>query len=155
MGPVNQADIDWESHEGVEEQFKQKKLAEAAGSEALGCTLYEIPPGGQPFSYHYHAANEEALYVLSGSGTLRFAGDTYSLREGDYVACEANESGGHSVVNDADTPLRYLAFSTMNEPDVTVHPESNILGVYVGSPPGRPDGRTLSGFFDLDESVDP
>lgn len=154
MGPVNQTDIDWESLEGVEAQFKQKELAEAAGSRELGCTLYEIPPGGQPFSYHYHTANEEALYVLSGTGRLRLDGETYSLEEGDYVAFPANQSGGHSVVSDSDTPLRYLAFSTMNEPDVTVHPELDKLGVYVGSPPGRPDGRTLSGFYDLDDTVD-
>lgn len=87
MGSVNEADLDWEEYDGVAEQFKQKQLGEAAGSERLGCTLYEIPVGGQPFSYHYHTANEEALYVLSGTGTLRLDGDTYPLREGDYVAC--------------------------------------------------------------------
>lgn len=155
MGPVNARELEWETHEGVEEQFKQKHLGDAAGSRHLGCTLYEVPSGGQPFSYHYHTANEEVLYVLSGTGTLRLDGETHSLREGDYVACPANESGCHCVVNDSDETLRYLAFSTMNEPDVTVHPERNKLGVYVGSPPGRPDERTLSRFFDLDDSVEP
>lgn len=154
MGPLNKADIEWEEHCGVDKQFKQKRLGEAAGSKKLGCTLYEIAVGGQPFSYHYHTANEEALYVLSGTGTLRLNGDTYPLRHGDYIACPANELGGHCVVNDSDDALRYLAFSTMNEPDVTVHPEIDKLGVYVGSPPGRPDERTLSEFFDLDSSVE-
>lgn len=66
-----------------------------------------------------------------------------------------NELGGHCVVNESDEPLRYLAVSTMNEPDVTVHPEIGKLGVYIGSPPGRPDERTLSEFYDLDGSAAP
>lgn len=153
MEPVNEENIDWKSHEGVDKQFKKKRLGAAAGSRQIGCTMYEIPIGGQPFSYHYHTANEEALYVLSGTGSVRLAGETYPLLEGDYVACPANEAGGHCVVNDSDETLRYLAFSTMNEPDVTVHPEIDKLGIYVGSPPGKPNERTLSGFYNLDASL--
>ena len=154
MRPVNEADIEWETHDGVEGEFKQKQLGAAAGGKNLGCTLYEIPAGGQPFSYHYHTANEEALYVLTGTGTLRLDGDTYALQKGDYVACPASETGGHCVVNDSDEPLQYLAISTMNDPDVTIHPEIDKLGVYVGSPPGKTDERVLSGFYDLDAAVE-
>lgn len=93
--------------------------------------------------------------MLSGTGKIHVDGETHPLREGDSVAFPANESGGHCVVNGSDDALCYLAFSIMNEPDVTVHPDITKLGVYVGSPPGKPDERTLSGFYDLDESVDP
>ena len=76
MHPINESDLDWDEHEGVDGDFRQKQLGAAAGSERLGCSLYELPPGAQPWSYHYHAANEEALYVLSGTGTLRLGGET-------------------------------------------------------------------------------
>lgn len=151
MGHVNESDVERVEHEGVEGAFTQKQLGEAAGGERLGCSLYELPPGCQPWSYHYHAANEEALYVLSGEGTLRLAGETYAIERGDYVACPADESGGHCVVNDADAPLRYLAVSTMRDPDVTVHPEVGKVGVYVGAPPGGRGERTLSEFYDIGE----
>lgn len=150
MPPVNESSLDWDEHEGVEGAFKQKQFGAADGSDNLGCSLYELPPGCQPWSYHYHAANEEALYVLSGAGSLHLAGETHRVQRGDFVACQADESGAHCVVNDSDEPLRYLAISTMREPDVTVHPDIDKLGVYVGSPPGRKAGRTLSGFYDLD-----
>lgn len=48
-----------------------KRLGRLAGSTRLGCTLEEIQPGGRPADYHYHLANEEAMYVLEGAGTLR------------------------------------------------------------------------------------
>ncbi|WP_254537840.1 cupin domain-containing protein [Halomarina litorea] len=150
MGPTNEADVEPVEHEGVEGRFTQKQLGAAAG-ERLGCSLYELPPGCQPWSYHYHAANEEALYVLSGEGTVRLDGETYRVREGDYVACPADESGAHCVVNDSDDPLRYLAVSTMRDPDVTMHPDIGKVGVYVGSPPGSEAERAFSEFFDTED----
>jgi uncharacterized cupin superfamily protein len=149
--PINESTLDWDELEGVEGAFRRKQLGEAAGGDRLGCSLYEVPEGCQPWSYH--TANEEALYVLSGSGTLRSEGETHSLDAGDYVAFPADESGGHCVVNDSDGPLRYLAFSTMNQPDVTVHPELDTLGVFVGSAPGRKEGRSLTKFFDIEDSA--
>ncbi|AFK19785.2 MULTISPECIES: cupin domain-containing protein [Haloferax] len=148
MQPVNETDIEWDDYEGVEGEFKQKQLGGTAGSEQLGCSLYELPAGCQPWSYHYHAANEEALYVLSGTGTLRLGSETYELQEGDYVPCPTDESGAHCVVNDSDSTLRYLAVSTMREPDVTVHPDIGKVGVYVGAPPGSDDDRAISEFYD-------
>ncbi|KAB1193232.1 cupin domain-containing protein [Haloferax sp. MBLA0076] len=150
MQPVNESDFDWAEHEGVEGRFRQKQLGAAAGSDNLGCSLYELPPDAQPWSYHYHAANEEALYILSGTGTLRLGGETYTVCGGDYVPCPADESGAHTIVNDSEETLRYLAISTMRDPDVTVHPDIGKVGVFVGAPPGSDDEREVSAFFDHD-----
>jgi uncharacterized cupin superfamily protein len=154
MPPVNEADIEWTELEHGEMHLKRKQLSEAAESSRLGCSLYELPAGKTSWPYHYHTANEEAMYVLSGSGTLRLDGEMYDLEAGYYVALPADESGGHRVINESDGPLRYLAVSTMKEPDVTVYPDSNKLGVFVGSPPGGRDERSLEGYYDIDEDVD-
>ncbi len=55
---------------------------------------------------------------------------------------------------DGDDPVRYLVVSTMTEPDVTLYPDSGTFGVYVGSPPGGREERSLSGYYDVDETVD-
>ncbi len=154
MGKVNADDVDWSTLEEGETSFKRKQLGDAAGGDRLGCSLYELPPGGRSWPYHYHAGNEEALFVLSGTGTLRLDGETVSLVEGDYVALPADERGAHRLINDSDEPLTYAAVSTMREPDVTVYPDSEKFGVFVGSPPGGRDVRTLHGYYRLDDSVD-
>lgn len=154
MAPVNESDLEWTDYEDGDATFRRKQLGEAAEGEEIGCSLYELPPGGRAWPYHYHTANEEAIYVLAGTGTLRLDGESYSLNEGDYAAFPADESGGHRVVNDSDGPLRYLTLSTMAEPDVTIYPEMNKLGVYVGAPPGSRDERSHQGYYDLDETVD-
>lgn len=42
----------------------------------------------------------------------------------------------------------------MNEPDVTVYPEAETFGVFVGSPPGGRDERSLHGFYPVDGEGD-
>jgi len=156
MEPINEADLPWTETEDGETAFRRKKLAaEAAdGDPDLGCSLYELPPGKRSWPYHYHTGNAEALYVLAGSGLLRTEEDEHHLRAGDYVACPTGPEGAHRVVNDGDEPLRYLALSTMREPDVTVYPDSGKVGVYAGSPPGGEDERDVSGYYDRDATVD-
>ena len=154
MARVNEADLDWTELDRGETAFRRKQLGEAAGGDRLGCSLYELPPGRRSWPYHYHAANEEAVYVLSGAGAVRLDGETRDLSAGDYVALPVGEAGGHRIVNDTEEPLRYLAVSTMNEPDVTIYPESETFGVYVGSPPGGRGERSLQGYYDVDATVD-
>ncbi|WP_101296492.1 cupin domain-containing protein [Halegenticoccus soli] len=114
----------------------------------------ELPSGHESWTYQYRTANEEALYVLAGTGTLRFAGDTRTLSEGDYVSFPSDETGGHKVINAPDSPLRYLVVSTTNEPDVTVYPDSDNPGIFVGSAPGGRDERSIHGYYHRGDDVD-
>lgn len=151
---VNEADLDWKTYDKEGHTFHRKELANATDADQLGCSLYELPAGERSWPYHYHTANEEALFVLSGSGMVRLDGEEESVEAGAFVPFPADESGGHQVVNDSDDPLRYLVMSTMNEPDVTVYPEMEKFGVYVGSPPGGREERTFEGYFPLDADVE-
>lgn len=154
MGTVHEDELEWTTTEEGETFFKRKQLGDAAGGDRLGASLYEIPPGRRAWPYHYHTRNEEALYVLSGEGTLRLNGERRDLRAGEYVALPADERGGHRVVNDSDGPIRYLMMSTMDEPDVTVYLDSEKIGIYVGSPPGGRGERTVEGYYRMDDDVD-
>ncbi|TKX86329.1 cupin domain-containing protein [Halorubrum sp. SS5] len=154
MPPINRDELSWTTPDADDAAWRRKQLGAAAGGADLGCSLYELPPGERSWPYHYHAANEEALYVLGGEGTLRLDGESYPLRPGEYAAFPADESGAHRVVNDGDEVLRYLVVSTMREPDVTVYPDSEKFGVYVGAPPGGDAERSLSGYYRIGDDVE-
>lgn len=134
---VNADDLDWTGTD--EDGGGWKRLGREAGADRLGCTLEEIQPGGRPASYHYHAANEEAMYVLNGEGTLRTPSGTTGIESGDYVSFPIGESGAHAVENTSDEPLRCLFFSTMHEPDVVIYPDEGKLRVVAGAALGRSD----------------
>jgi len=151
---VDGDDIDWTESDHGDTAFRRKQLAAAADGDDIGCSLYELPPGKRSWPYHYHEGNEEAMYVLAGSGTVRLDDGEYVLSAGDYVALPAGAAGGHRVVNDGDDPLRYLAISTMRDPDVVVYPDMDKVGVYTGTPPGRHEGRKLTKYYPEDADVD-
>ncbi|MFB6104847.1 MAG: cupin domain-containing protein [Halobacteriaceae archaeon] len=154
MGHVNEADLDWtESHHG-DTAFRRKQLGAAADGDAIGASLYELEPDHRAWPYHYHTANEEAMYVLEGAGTVRVDDEPTPIEAGDYLAFPPGPDSAHVVVNDGDDPLRYLMVSTMTDPDVTVYPDSEKFGVFVGSPPGGREDRSLHGFYRIDDDVD-
>lgn len=155
MDVVNEADLDWTETDRGATRFRRKRLAAATDADRLGCSLYELSSGDRSWPYHYHAANEEAFYVLAGEGRVRGPDGDCRVRAGDYVACPASEDGAHRMVNDGDDSLRYLALSTMDDPDVAIYPDSGKFGVFTGAPPGGTAERhEVSGYYRLGDDVD-
>lgn len=153
---VSTEEVDWlgRSH-GQRYELRRKCLALAAGGTRLGCSLYEVPPGKRSFPYHYHLGNEEAFYILEGTGTMRLPSGEVPIKAGDYIALPLGEKSAHQIVNTSSAPLRYLCMSTMSEPDISVYPENGKVGFFAGAAPGgRMEHRTLEGFVMLDSRVD-
>lgn len=155
-GPVNTADLAWTEYDHDERSFRRKQLGEAAGGEALGASLYEVPPGKRLWLRHYHEGNEESLFVLDGGGTLWLGTEAaeHSLTDGDYVALPAGEESAHELQAGEDG-LQLLMQSTMKEPDITVYPDRDMVGLYAGSPPGGDsEQRSLSAYLARDAEMD-
>ena len=108
--------------------FRRKRLGAAAGAKGIGVSWFELPPGKKAFPFHFHLANEEAMFVLEGEGVLRLGEEEHALRSGDYVAFPPGPPA-HQVFNRSQAPLRFLAFSTMLEPEVAVYPDSKKVGL--------------------------
>jgi uncharacterized cupin superfamily protein len=110
-------------------------IGQAIGAEKLGCSLVVVPAGKKAWPYHLQYANEEMFVILEGTGTLRYDGETFPLRTGDVIATPTGKA--HQIVNTSDAELRYLAISTMIEPDIAEYPDSAKRLMLAGSPPGR------------------
>jgi uncharacterized cupin superfamily protein len=93
MGHVDADDLEWAETDRDDATFRRKKLAAGADGEDLGCSLYELPPGGRSWPYHYHTGNEEALYVLAGEGRLRIGDESVAVERGTYAALPAGDDG--------------------------------------------------------------
>ena len=147
---VGEGDLEWsEQRHGERFGHLRKRLASAAGGLKVGCSLYEVEPGRAAFPRHYHLANEEAIYVLEGSGTLRLGreGKEVGVSRGDYAALPTGADGAHQLVNTSDSVLRYLCLSIAVEPDVLVYPDSGKVGVYAGSASGNPEEEEVFAEF--------
>jgi len=108
--------------------FRRKRLGAAAGGKGIGVSWFELQPGTKAFPHHYHLANEEAVFVLEGEGVLRLGDEEHPLRAGDYVAFPPGPPA-HQILNRSQAPVRFLAMSTMLDPEIAVYPDSKKLGV--------------------------
>src|SRR6478672_7006015 len=94
--------------------MRLRQLGKPAGSRALGATLTEVAPGAISFPRHAHHANEEAIYVLSGSGEARIGEERVAVRPGDWTALPgAPPHAPKWVTSPATVPFVYLCFSTL------------------------------------------
>lgn len=94
------------------------RLGPTVGAQELGCSLYELDPGGQAAPYHTHYANEELLIVLEGALELRTPAGVREVEKGAVVAFPAGPAGAHRLRNVSGAPARYLLISTMRFPEV-------------------------------------
>lgn len=118
-------------------------LGQATGARSIGCSLYEVPPGKTAFPTHYHCANEEAIYVLEGTGKLRIGADEVTVGSGDYATFPTGPAHAHLLLNTGSTPLRYLCFSTLISTEVVGYPDSGKIGAMSFSATGQPHVRRM------------
>ena len=132
-------DLEWQhSAAGSRFESERKPLAGRVPGRRLGCSLYRVPPGKTAFPAHHHFSNDEAIFIISGQGNLRWGEEQYPVGEGDYIALPAGSGKAHQLLNTSQESLQYLCLSTMTEPEVVQYPDSNKVGVMGGRAPGGP-----------------
>ena len=152
---VRIADVPWEREKRGNFDHERRRLGRVAGGVQLGASLLRLAPGKAAFPAHLHHANEEAILVLQGSGTLRLGKVRYPVSAGDYIALPVGTGEAHQIRNTSRAPLEYLVISTMLEPDVAEYPDSGKLGIFTGvAPGGEVAARKLYGFYMASAKVD-
>lgn len=127
---IHSDDLPWEEGgQGDLFAHRRRRLGLAAGGDQLGCSMMELDPGKTAWPFHYHRANEEALYVLAGEAMLRLGSERLRVRAGDYVALPTGPDDAHQLTNTGSEIVRYLVISTMTTPDVCVYPDAGKVGV--------------------------
>jgi uncharacterized cupin superfamily protein len=128
---------------------RRARIGRQLGSERIGVSLWELPPGEAAYPYHYHLAEEELLLVLAGRPSLRTLDGWRDLDEGGMVSFLVGERGAHQIVNRTNEPVRFLAVSNQ-QPDIVIRPDSGTLGVFER----RPEGGGLYKHFRLSDAIE-
>ena len=129
---------------------KRARIGYELGSETVGVSLWELPPGEAAYPYHFHYSDEEVVIVLRGRTTLRAPEGERVIDLGEAVRFELGPDGAHQVHNPTEETVRFLSVSGNGRPDIVVYPDSNKISA-AERPPHGPGLRT---YFDLDHQVD-
>jgi uncharacterized cupin superfamily protein len=124
-------------------RWRRARIGREAGAQALGLSLFEVPPGAATFQLHAHHANEELIIVLAGQLILTTPEVERELKTGEVVACAVGREGAHRLDNRGDKPARVLIASTMVAPDITELLEDEQLWVRNYPPGGDPGPNAL------------
>lgn len=131
-------------------------IAAPLGAGHLGARLVEVPPGKAAWPFHAHHANDEIFVILAGTGELRFGPDRYPVAAGMVAVCPAGGAEtAHQLIATGTAPLRYIAVSTMREPEVMTYPDSGKFTVFAGAAPGGDKARRrVAASFRATDAVD-
>jgi uncharacterized cupin superfamily protein len=121
---------------------KRARIGYELGSELIGASYWEVPPGEAAYPYHFHYADEELVIVLSGRPTLRTPEGSRVLEEGEALRFGLGEQGAHQILNESEDPITFLAISSNGRPDIVVYPGERL-----------PSGGGLRAFFRRSDAV--
>jgi uncharacterized cupin superfamily protein len=128
---------------------RRARLGHQIGSQKLGLSLWELPPGEAAYPYHWHLAEEEVVVVLEGEPSLRTPDGWRDLERGEVVSFLVGEEGAHQIANNTDAPVRFLALSNQ-QPDIVVYGDTGKIGAFER----RADGGGLRKIFPAGTDVD-
>lgn len=130
MPKIDIATLATDSHCGYPEPFRQaimgrsrQRLGNAVGLTQFGVNLTTLKPGAASSQRHWHAREDELIYMLSGEVVLCEDGGETVLRAGDAAGFRAGVANGHCLVNRSDRDAVFLEVGTRSPREEVDYPD--------------------------------
>ncbi len=98
-------------------------LSEAGGLTQFGAHIDTLDPGAWSGHRHWHSAEDEFLYLLSGTVTLRDDSGLTDLFPGDACCWPHGQPNGHHLTNRGDVLARWLIVGSRCQGDICTYPD--------------------------------
>ena len=105
----------------------RKPLGDAAGLTQFGVNLLTLPPGAGSSQRHWHSAEDEFVYVVSGELTLVTDKGEQVLRAGDCAGFPKNNGDGHQLLNKSNAVAVCLEVGTRSGDDVCMYSDIDMM----------------------------
>jgi uncharacterized cupin superfamily protein len=133
MPKIDIANLETDSKSGYPEPFRQivlgrvrKRLGNAAGLTQFGVNLTTLKPGAASAQRHWHAAEDEFVYVLAGEVVLCEDGGEVVMRPGDAAGFKAGVANGHCLINRSERDAIYLEVGTRAARERAEYPDIDL-----------------------------
>lgn len=112
-------------HEMAKDRVKQA-LGDAGGLSDFGVNLTRLPPGAWSSQRHWHSAEDEFVYVISGEVVLVSDTGEDIVRAGECAAFPKNVANGHHFINRSGKDAVYLEIGTRSAEDFCSYPDIDL-----------------------------
>ncbi len=101
-----------------------KSLGDAVGMSNMGVHMIYVEPGFDSTEFHKHLYEEEAIYIIAGTGKLTIEDDIYHVNKGDFIGFPASKVA-HALFNDGTETLTCLVMGQRLKHDVADYPNKS------------------------------
>ena len=108
--------------------FHEGRLGELVGVAQFGVNHVTLEPGSISALRHWHEAEDEFVYVLSGRLTLVDDNGEHELTEGSFAGFPAGCPNAHHLQNRSEGPASFIVVGSRNPGADTVHYPDDDLG---------------------------
>lgn len=105
---------------------EKRQLGDAFGLSRFGVNLTTLAPGAQSALLHRHTRQEEFVFILDGTPTLRTDEGEFLLQPGMCIGFPANGLA-HHLVNRTAQDVRYLEIGDRDPQDAGEYPEDDLM----------------------------
>ena len=107
---------------GYEGRLK-RALTGPLGLTQFGVNVTTLEPGSCSSERHWHAREDECIYILSGEVVLVTDEGERVLKPGMAAAFPAGVANGHHLINRSGAPVTYIEIGTRSPDDVATYPD--------------------------------
>jgi uncharacterized cupin superfamily protein len=104
----------------------KRALTEPMGLTQFGVNVTTLEPGARSAERHWHAKEDEFVYVLEGELTLATDEGECTLKPGMAAGFPAGVANGHQLVNRSGAPATYLEIGTRSPDEVATYPDIDL-----------------------------
>jgi len=124
--------------------WRAGRLSDGGGLTQFGALVQELAPGAASADPHWHAAEDEMVYLLDGAITMVEGDARHALRPGQAACFRAGVAVAHCLVNESDAPARGLVIGTRSGDDVVTYADGRVRTVRDGMDTLHgPDGTVI------------
>jgi uncharacterized cupin superfamily protein len=105
---------------------RKQKLGDALGLKNFGVNLTTIEPGAASALRHWHAKQDEFIYIVSGELVLVTDAGEQVLIAGMCAGFPAGKSDAHHLVNKSASAAVYLEAGDRTPGDAVTYPDDDI-----------------------------
>ena len=99
------------------------RFSDSGGLTQFGAFVEILPPGSRSSLCHWHAEEDEMVYMLDGEVSLYENGVATPLRAGQAATFKAGVAVGHYLKNEGTAEARYLVIGTRARRDTVTYPD--------------------------------
>jgi uncharacterized cupin superfamily protein len=104
----------------------EARLAKLVGLTQFGVNMVALDPGALSALRHWHEAEDEFVYVLSGRLTLIDENGAQELTAGSFAGFPAGRPNGHHLENRSSASATFLVAGSRRPGDLVHYPDDDL-----------------------------